>query len=134
MMSPISSLTKISSTLERVWNAYQAANVMWIIWRLWEAAGIKPKIEQGICVSYTLDPDAVSQDRTLQHSFTPQERSRGTFVDTGAQGFLNEDEFMFLEAGLCPYCCSPLADVNRQTSETGHQEVRDRDLHHSGGE
>ena len=28
MMSPISSLTKISSTLERVWNAYQAANVM----------------------------------------------------------------------------------------------------------
>ena len=134
MMSPIPSLTKISGTLERVWSAYQAANVMWIIWRSWEAVGIKPKIEQGICVSCTLDPDSLSQDPTLQHSFTPQERSRGTFVDTGAQGFLNEDEFMLLEAGLCPYCCSPLADANRQPSETGHQEVRDRDLHHSGGE
>ena len=133
MMSPIQSLTKISSTLERVWSAYQAANVMWIIWRSWEAAGIKPNIEKGICVSCTLDLEGILQDRTLQHSFTPQERSRGTPVETGAQGFLNEDEFMLLEAGLCPYCCAPLSDANRQSRGSGQQHV-DRDLHHSEGQ
>ena len=40
---------------------------------------------------------------------------------------------MLFEAGLCPYCCTPLANVNGPTGGGGQEQV-DRDLHHLGGQ
>ena len=126
MMSQIPGLTKISSTLERVWNAYQATNVKWFIWRSWEAAGIVPCIHEGVCVSCSLDIDLVLQDPTLQHEIRVSEHSRGRRVDTGQTGFLNEDEFLLFEAGLCPYCCSPINGTS-SARHAENTETRDRD-------
>ena len=124
----IRSLTKVSSTLERVWGAYQASNVTSVIWRSWEHVGIVPIVEEGVCRSCTLNEDIVTNTPTLQHDFTVNERSRGRPVNTGVFGFLNEDEFLLLEAGQCPFCCQPLAEVtrnrlapeNRCTSRSNH--------------
>ena len=129
MMSQIQGLTKITSTLERVWNAYQATNVKWFVWRSWEDAGIVPRVDEGVCVGCSLNIDIVLQDSTLQHQFTVSEHSRSRRVDTGHRGFLNEDEFLLFEAGLCPYCCNPINDTSSiphpRDPETGDRDRLD---------
>ena len=109
-MSPIQSLTKSSGTLERVWSAYQATNVTWIIWRSWEQTGIAPSVADGVCQSCSLNIEIVLSGGSLQHEFTPNERSRGRQVSVGQFGLLNEDECLILDAGQCPLCCQPLGD------------------------
>ena len=109
-ISQITSLTKSSGTLERVWSAYQASDVTWVIWRSWEQTGITPNVVDGLCESCSLNVDIVLDSTRLQHASTPNERSRGRPVNVGQFGLLNEDEFLILEAGQCPFCCQPLDD------------------------
>ena len=120
-MGAIRTLTKVSSTLERVWGAYQAANVVWIIWRSWEHVGIVPLVEKGVCRACVLNEEMVTSNPTLQHDFTVNERSRGPTVSTGMYGFLNEDEFLIFEAGQCPFCCHPLAAETTQMPAPDNQ-------------
>ena len=129
MMSQIQGLTKISSTLERVWNAYQATIVQWFIWTPWEAAEIVPCVEEGVSVGCIFNIDIILQDSTLQHQFTVSEHTRSRRVDTGHGGLLNEDRLVLVEAGLCPYRCNPIHDTSSvrdsRYAETGDDQRPD---------
>ena len=106
-MGQITCLSKISSTLERVWSSCQGASEIWTIWRSWAHCGIKPVVQYGICTSVELDPYVVLKSNSLQHEEFQSEPSRGRLAELAYYGILNEDELLLHEAGQCPLCCQP---------------------------
>jgi hypothetical protein len=110
----IPELSKISSSLERIWMAFQATTITRLICNSWKHAGIVPVIENGECIRCELDSQRVLRDpalRTVVGGSEPiWEGARGNRVSTGEFGLLNEDEMLIMEAGQCPFCCQPLDD------------------------
>lgn len=106
-IAPIRGLSKISGTLERVWSAYQAADVCLFIWQSWAHCGIDPIVEDGRCVGCLLNPDLVLDNKCLKHEMKVNEHSRGRPVCKPKYGVLNEAELEIYEAGQCPFCGQP---------------------------
>ena len=107
-MRPIPGLTKISSTLERVWSAYQSCDVFWVVWSSWRQSGLEPHIRNGTCLKISPISDQVLGSATLAHAERINEASRGRVGEEARFGWLNEDEWLIDEANQCPYCCQPL--------------------------
>jgi hypothetical protein len=112
LFMPIKGISKISSSLERIWMAIQASTVTRIVWNAWGHTGVICEIENGECVRCGVDPARVLKDPALQPTFdggTPvYEGARGRGVSTGQFGVLDEDEMLIWQAGQCPFCCQPL--------------------------
>lgn len=104
----ISGLTKISSSLERVWAAYQATDVRHLILASWRRTGLIPVVEAGRCVRIDLNVDVVLEGDKMNHGEEPNEHSRGRKVEEPKFGPLNEDEYLIFRARQCPLCCQPL--------------------------
>ena len=102
----IEGASKISSILEKLWMSYQATNIPRIIWNAFTRAGLEVIIKDGIAERIIINENNVLNHDTLNH-FIPNERLRGE-RNINPEGFLNEDEIMLKEAGLCPLCCYPL--------------------------
>ena len=102
----IEGASKISSILEKLWMSYQATNIPRIIWNAFTRAGLEVIIKDGIAERIIINENNVLNHDTLNH-FIPNERLRGE-RNINPEGFLNEDEMMLKEAGLCPLCCYPL--------------------------
>ena len=100
--------SKISNTLERVFEAFQACRVTGFIWRCWCHAGIAPVVEDGKVVGYDVVIEKIMQDPALNHEVVESAQGRRT-VDPSF-GVLNEDEQLLYDAGQCPFCCSVLDD------------------------
>ena len=97
-------LSKISSSLERVFNAYQASNVIWIIWMSWHHCGFIPNVQNGICQYCTLDCNTVLLNDSLQHSYSINEVTRGRQIGRGEFGVFNLNEIKMINDGYCPFC------------------------------
>jgi hypothetical protein len=112
LFPPIKGLSKISSSLERIWMAIQATTIARLVWNAWTHTGIACTIRNGECRECTLQPEHVLRDPTLQGSPDGAapifEGGRGRGVGTSQFGLLNEDEMLIWEAGQCPFCCQPL--------------------------
>lgn len=106
----INYLSKISSSLERVFNAYQASNIIWIIWRSWSHCGFIPQIENGKCRFCLLDPNTVLSNDLLQHPIKVNESTRGQKNERGEFGILNQKEYEMMQSGICPLCHKPLQE------------------------
>ena len=115
--SPIRELSKISSSLERVWCAYQSSEVFWGIWRSWRQAGIEPHIQDGVCVAVGLEPNRVLESPMLCHAQVPSEMSRGRRAEPALYGCLNEDEWLLQDANYCPLCCRPLDEKEHENDQ-----------------
>ena len=102
-------LSKISSTLERVWSSYQATNVIHTVVSSWTRTGIVPQIEEGVAVRVMVDPAFIEDRVTMAEGETRDAASRGRPASHGEFGCLNEDQMLILEAGQCAFCCQRLA-------------------------
>ena len=100
--------SKITNTLERIFEAFQACKVTGFIWRCWEHAGIAPEVKDGKVRGYVTDRDKILQEPALNHAVVESAQGRRT-VDPSF-GILNEDEHLLFQAGQCPYCCAVLDD------------------------
>ena len=105
---PIPGLTKMSSSLERVWASYQATDVRHVIFSSWRQTGLVPVVQGGRCVRIELDSGRVLEGNKMNHGEVPNEHSRGEKVKDSKFGALNEDEYLIFGARQCPLCCQPL--------------------------
>jgi hypothetical protein len=62
----IPELSKISSSLERIWMAFQATTITRLIWNSWKHAGIVPVIENGECIRCQPDSQRILSDPALR--------------------------------------------------------------------
>jgi hypothetical protein len=112
LFAPIKGLSKISSSLERIWMAIQATTITRIVLNAWTHTGIICAVEDGECKRCELDPARVLGDPALQPASGGAipifEGGRGRGVSTGQFGLLDEDEMLIWDAGQCPFCCQPL--------------------------
>lgn len=104
----INGLSKISSTLERVWASYQACSVLHVVHASWRHTGIVPVLTSGKCTRVQLNKDIVLENSKLNHVEEPNEHSRGRRAEDAIYGALNEDEYLIYDAKQCPLCCQPL--------------------------
>ena len=98
--------SRITNTLERIFEAFQACRVTGFIWRCWSHAGIVPVVRDGKLTGYTPAVDKVMQEPALNHQVVESAQGRRTV--NASFGILNEDEHLLYEAGQCPFCCSKL--------------------------
>jgi transposase len=112
LFAPIKDVSKISSSLERIWMAIQATTITRIVWNAWIHTGIICIVKKGECEHCELDPARVLDDPALQPASGGAipifEGGRGRGVSTGQFGLLDEDEMLIWDAWQCPFCCHPL--------------------------
>ena len=108
--TPRPDLDKIAATILRVVQSIESAAVMSVIVKSWEMAGIRAIVENREVVRVVVDPSKVVDDEPEVEEMPAHQGARTTRpTDACHFGVLNEDEQMFLEAGLCPFCQTPLA-------------------------
>ena len=105
-------LSKISNTLDRVFQAYCACRVKAFIWRCWRHSGIEPIISGGKAAGYITKEWEVLEDAALAHPVS--EAARGRQVEGAPWGILNADEMMLYEAGQCPFSCCPFDETEQE--------------------
>lgn len=105
-------ISKISNTLDRVFQAYSACRVKSFIWRCWRHSGIDPVVSHGKAVGYTTVEGEILEDPALNHPVN--EMARGRPVERAPWGIVNADERMIYEAGQCPFCCYPFDDKEEE--------------------
>lgn len=98
-------ISKISNTLDRVFQAYCACRIKAFIWRCWRHSGIQPIVSEGKATGYDTVEHEILEDPALVHPVS--EAARGKPVAGATWGILNQDEMMLFEAGQCPFCCCP---------------------------
>ena len=106
--TPRSDLEKITATILRVVQSIQSASSMSVIVGSWQMAGLRPVIENREVVRVEVDSRRVLyEDEGQEDCLAPRGRATRP-TDNPNFGVLNEDEQMFLEGGLCPFCMAPL--------------------------
>ena len=101
-------ISKISNTLERVFEAFEACHVTGFVWRCWAHASIAPVVEDGEVRGYVPVVEKVLEQPALNHEVVESAQGRRT-IDA-SYGILNEDEHLLYQAGQCPFCCAPLGE------------------------
>jgi hypothetical protein len=102
LLAPIKSVSKISSSVERIWMAIEATTTARLIWNAWTPIGIVCMIREGECRECALDAGHVLADLALQSSpdgVVPTfkgARCRG--MNTSQFRLLNEDKVLIWEA------------------------------------
>ncbi len=109
----IEGISQISSVLQRVSNAFQAATVDWTIIQSWRHTGLNPEIDGGVAARVVVQLERVLTSDEL-HTAPVNEHAQGKRIMTGRYGVLNEAEIDLRDSGLCPLCCSPLTEEKQK--------------------
>ena len=121
--APVTGYAKIAAMLQRVSNAFQGANVDWVVLRSFSKTGLDFHVVDGEVTRIVLNSDTVLDGGEI-HSSRTCERVRGDKINGGEWGLLNQDEMMLAEAGLCPFCCSVLGESRTATVPQERQQAR----------
>jgi hypothetical protein len=105
----LATMSKISSTCERIHMAMQASTVTLTIWHSWSSTGIIPVIEEGVCTKVILREEDVLLDSRLAHA-QPEvaESARGRHALPVISGVLNAEQMSRKAEGKCPFCASQI--------------------------
>jgi hypothetical protein len=68
LIAPIKNLSKISSSLERIWMAIEATTIVRLIWNVWTPTGVVCMIRERECRECALDAGYILINPALQSS------------------------------------------------------------------
>lgn len=109
-------VSEISSTLQRISSAYQAASVDWDIIQSWAHTGVVPMRDTGGPWRIELDLRKILESGEVEPGEI-NERAREKKLNGDLWGLLNSEQLKVKAAGRCPLCFSQLPQVRLSWGE-----------------